>query len=82
MCESDRKVIGIDDSEVYKSRLALRMRGESKYTLYGDVHIYLKPVVQEIDALGNSWRLKRRRYKPCFREYNSNSLCRYYHFQR
>ena len=31
---------------------------ESKYPLYGNVHIHLEPVIQDIEALRYSWRLK------------------------
>lgn len=31
---------------------------ESIYALYRDVHIYLESVIQDIEALGHSWRLK------------------------
>ena len=57
MCELDRKVIGVYDSEIYKSTIDASC--ESKYALYRDVHIYLEPVIKDIEALGHSWRLDR-----------------------
>jgi hypothetical protein len=57
MCELDRKVIGVDNSEIYKSR-SMPHVNQTKYALYRDVHIYLESVIQDIEALGHSWRLK------------------------
>jgi hypothetical protein len=58
-CELDRKVIGVNDSEIYKSR-SMPHVNQSTHSLYRDVHIYLEPVIQDIEALGHGWRLKNR----------------------
>jgi hypothetical protein len=56
VCELNRKVIGVDDSEIYK--VTIDTSCESKYALYRDIQVYLEPVTQDIEALGYSWRLK------------------------